>query len=138
MDIKKEFEQKYARQEVVKAELDAYMRERDEVQKTMNDLIITEASIDDIVSNEKGTNVLTNIGSGAFIMTKLSETDKIFISIGSGIVIDVSPSDAKKILSERIEKLRKIDFEYVQKINSFAAELERLQKELGELSLKLR
>ncbi len=138
MDVRKEFEQKYARQEMVKLELDAYMREREEIAKTLNDLVITEKSIDDIVGSEKGANVLTNIGSGTFIPTKISDVNKVFVSVGSGIVIDVKPTKAKEILSERIEKLRKIDFEYAKKANEFATELEQLQTELETLSKQLK
>ena len=137
MDVRKEFEQKYARQEMIKLELDAYVREREELAKTLNDLVITEKSIDDITSSSEWSNVLTNIGSGAFILTKLEKVDKVFVSIGSGVVIYVEPVEAKKILSERIEKLRKIDFDYARKINEFATELERLQSELEALSKQL-
>jgi prefoldin alpha subunit len=138
MDVKKEFEEKYTRQETLKIQLDAYMKEREEVNRTLNDLIVTEAAIGEIVKEPKGAPILTNIGSGAFVKTSLENTDNILVSIGSGVVIEVSPKEARAILTKRIEQLRKIDFEYVKRMNELGTEIDKLQGELERLSLNMK
>jgi len=137
MDVKKEFEEKYMRQEMLKREFDAYVKERDELDKTLQEIVMTESSIDEIISSGNGSNILTNIGSGTFVKTSLKDDKELLVSIGSGVVIKCTPSESKKILSERIEKLRKADFEYMNKINSIAAEMNKIQKELDELSMSV-
>ncbi len=128
---RKEFEEKYTQQEMLKIELDAYVKEREELNKTLQEIVMTEAAIEKVLGGEK---LLANIGSGTFVKTRVIDNENVLISIGSGIVIDTSLDEAKRILGERITKLRKADFEYMKRINEIAVEIERLQKELEKLA----
>ncbi len=128
---RKEFEEKYTRQEMLKIELDAYVKEREELNKTLQEIVMTEAAIEKVLGGEK---LLANIGSGTFVKTRVIDNENVLISIGSGVVIDTSLDEAKRILGERITKLRKADFEYMKRINEIAVEIERLQKELEKLA----
>lgn len=59
----------------------------------------------DCLIKEKDKSVLASMGRGIYLKTTLEEK-KLFVDVGSGVVVRKSPEDAKKIIENQVKQLR--------------------------------
>jgi len=99
------------------------------------ELDVVSFSMDEL-KGQSGKEILIPVGSGVFIEGIAKDTAKIFINVGSNIVVPTTLEEAKRIIDEQIEEIDKAKVKletelkrfihYMQKI---APEIERLSKE---------
>jgi prefoldin alpha subunit len=82
-----------------------------------------------------GDQILTPVGSGSFIKTKIDSTNVVLVSVGANVVVEKTPNEAREILERRIkeidetlktlrENLEKVD----ERLRSLTPEAERLMR----------
>ena len=90
-------------------------------------------TIEQLEKQEGKTELLVPVASGVFVPASASNTDKVLIDIGAGIVAEKHTDDAVKKIDERIETLLKNQeklFSMAQKIQQEAVELSQKTQEM--------
>ena len=77
------------------------------------------------IENSKNKEMLANLGRGVFIKTKIDD-EKLFVNVGSKIVVRKTPEEACKIIDKQIKEMNELKDEFVHN-------LEHLNSELSEL-----
>jgi len=122
------------------AQAEALVRQISLAQMTMQGLDRAAAAVDAMEKAAPGQEMLVPIGAGSFIHARLASSAKVILSVGAGVSIEKSSSQAKETLSARKgevsegykklnEALGKIDQE-MQKIQALLEKYES-QSRLG-------
>ena len=99
----------------------------DQQLKAVDQQIIEMMDLNDSIGKvSKGSEMLFPMGKGIYTRSKV-EDEKLFINIGSGIIVKRTPSDAVKIIEEQIERL-----EYVKK--EISREFVRVQADMQSIA----
>ena len=103
------------------------------------DLTYANMTLSGIEKEKENAELLVPIGGGSYIKVKLSESDKVIISIGSGVSVDKTMPEAKSIVKERLEELEKTMVsaqqqfgQVAERINTGRNRLERLLASVRE------
>jgi len=73
------------------------------------------------LAGQEGAEILVPIGAGSFIWARLSRADRVLVSIGADISIEVDVEKAKEIIGERLGETEKAIQDYTSRL----AEVER-------------
>ncbi|MBM3233819.1 prefoldin subunit alpha [Candidatus Pacearchaeota archaeon] len=77
------------------------------------------------IEKSKNKEMLANLGRGVFIKTKIDD-EKLFVNVGSKIVVRKTPEETSKIIDKQIEEMNDLK-------ENFVHNLEHLNSELAEL-----
>lgn len=85
-------------------------------------LVETRAALDAIagLGDTPSSEVLTQIGGGAMLRSPPPSTDKVLVSVGSGVVIEKPREEAKAILEERNRDVEKTILSLASQRNEIA------------------
>jgi len=86
----------------------------------LTDLTYANLSLEGIETEKENTELLVPIGGGSYIRAKLTNPDKVIISLGSGISTEKTLPEAKSIIKERIDELEKTRNSVQQQFNQIA------------------
>ena len=78
-------------------------------------------SVLDNLAGREGAEILVPIGAGSFIWARLSRADKVLVSVGADISMEVSAEKAKEIIGERLGEAERALQDYMARL----AEVER-------------
>ena len=73
----------------------------------LSDLTYANMTLEGLEKEKENAEMLVPIGGGSYISAKLANSDKVVVGMGAGISIEKTLPEAKVILKERIEELRK-------------------------------
>jgi prefoldin alpha subunit len=83
------------------AQAEGIMRQINLTQLTAEGLDRALSAVDELDKAEVGQEILVPIGSGSFVHGKLASKEKVVLNVGSGVSIEKTATEAKKILSIR-------------------------------------
>jgi prefoldin alpha subunit len=83
------------------AQAEALVRQISLAQLTIEGLDRAVAAVEALENSQEGQEMLVPIGSGSFVHAKLASTEKVVLSVGAGVSIEKSPSQAREALSAR-------------------------------------
>ncbi|MBI5355840.1 MAG: prefoldin subunit alpha [Candidatus Aenigmarchaeota archaeon] len=126
----REFYEKYALYQQLRAEADARLKQRDLVANTINEISLTISALGDIKNTEEGKEILVPLGSGVFIAAALKDNKKMLLDLGSDTY-------ARKSLNEGAENLKGRNEELQKAMVSINMELASIEKQLAELSVEI-
>ncbi len=95
--------------------------------KQFEDLKKSLEEIDDVDENHE---MLAPVGRGIYFLSKI-QNKKLFVNVGSNIVLRKKPEQAKKIVDKQVEQLKKIK-------NNLLEEIEKLNQQLRQVIEKAR
>jgi prefoldin alpha subunit len=84
----------------------------------------------------EGTEVLTPIGSGSFVKSKVTDPNKIMIGVGAGVIVEKSIDDSIKDLRLRSSDLERARVTVTQQLGQILGQTEDYRARLGELVRK--
>ena len=77
-----------------------------------------------IKSKEK--EILSSLGKGVFLKSKIQDKEKLFVEVGSNVIVKKTPEETKKIVENQIRRLNEANLQIV-------AQLEVCHKQLQNL-----
>ena len=90
------------------------------------------ASIGEFKDVSKGTEILVPISSGIFARAKLEENKDLLMNVGSNVVVNKNFDDAKKLLSDQLDKVKKLQDEWTDELTKLANKALPLQEEINK------
>ena len=111
------------------AQAEGIMRQINLTQLTAEGLDRALGAVDELDKAEVGQEILVPIGSGSFIHGKLASKEKVILNVGSGVSIEKTATEAKKILS--IRKAEVLDGS--KKLNDVLAKIDQEMQRIQAL-----
>ena len=102
------------------------------------DLTYANMTLSGIEKEKENAELLVPIGGGSYIKVKLSESDRVIISIGSGVSIDKTMPEAKSMVKERLEDLEKTMVSAQQQFGQVAERINTGRNRLEKLLASVR
>ncbi|OIO41538.1 prefoldin subunit alpha [Candidatus Pacearchaeota archaeon CG_4_9_14_3_um_filter_31_7] len=93
------------------------------IEEKINEIEYLKNGLDEI-ENSNDKEILSQIGPGIFVKTKLIENKKVFVDIGSKNICEKSIEEAKEFLTRQIKKIRDVREELVEEIEKIIKNLQ--------------
>ncbi len=90
-------------------------------------------SLEEIEKLEEGTEILSQIGGGLYIKTKLKKNDEILINVGSNIIVVKSVQEAREFIEKQIRELNDLLVRLEMELQRQAIKVKDLQEEIEKL-----
>ncbi len=103
-----------------------------QVEDNINEMEETAKAAKNIENEEVGSEILVPIGSGAFVVGELKETDKIVTNIGGEAFEKKTVGKAVEILEGRKEQLQETHDELQDTIEQLQAQMQEIQQHLQQ------
>lgn len=82
------------------------------------------------LEKSKDNEILSPIGRGVFIKSEIKDKEKLFVEVGSNIIVKKTPEETKKIIESQVSRLKQARVQ-------IAAQLEITQEQLQGLLSEL-
>jgi prefoldin alpha subunit len=100
------------------------------VQNTINEMNMTQNTLEAVKNNKKEGEFLAPIGSNSFIKSKFIDTEKVLIGLGANIIAEVPIEDA-------IEETNKRRSDFQKLLLSIRGQITKVQTKLEETRAKI-
>lgn len=91
------------------------------IQNQISELEDFTKSLNSIIST-KETSMLSSLGKGVFVKTNLEEK-KLFVEVGSGIVVRKTPEETKEVIQNQIKRLLQLKVQLSSQLDSLQSQL---------------
>jgi len=123
----KDLQEKVMAYRMLEARIETLMKQRDAVASRIVEM---QSTIESLGELEKSKDVFFPVGLDAYTVGKVADKKNILISIGAGIILEKSITEAKETLNQRGQEMEHVLNELQNNINSIAAGLEQLGPEI--------
>ena len=132
--MEKELQRKYLQLQLLKQQFGALLEEKAVVDERLAEIMISMQALEKLGKVKENEEVLSPLGSGTFVQSNIKDTDKVFVSLGAGVVVKEKREKAMTILKERQEELSKINDDLILDLNKFSEDINRLEPEVQKLA----
>ena len=91
------------------------------IQNQISELEEFTNSLNSIIST-KETSMLSSLGKGVFVKTNLEEK-KLFVEVGSGIIVRKTPEETKEVIQNQIKRLLQLKVQLSSQLDSLQSQL---------------
>ncbi|MEM4703953.1 MAG: prefoldin subunit alpha [Candidatus Bathyarchaeia archaeon] len=103
------------------------------VNAVLTDLNYASMTLEGLEKEKEDVELLVPIGGGSYIKAKLSEPDKLIVSMGAGVSVEKTRAEAKEIIKKRSDELGKTQMalqqqfaQVIDKINENRSKIEEI------------
>lgn len=107
------------------------------VNAALTELNLAKMNLEGIEKEKAETSLLVPIGGGSYIKAKIESTEKIVVGIGAGVAVEKTFSEAKEILSKRIEELENLYGRLQQQLAQISQKIQEDRAKLNEISQRI-
>lgn len=83
------------------------------------------------LKNAKGREILASIGKGVRAKTQILD-DKLFVEVGSGVIVKKTPEQTQEVIQEQIKKLIKFKIQLTANLEQYQAVFQQIVQQLEE------
>lgn len=102
------------------------------IDQQLSELQILEKNIDELKNVQQDNEILSQVGQGIFLKSKIKNNEELFIDIGSKMVLKKSPEEAKEIIKKRLEQVMKVRNLIMRELNGLLLNIQFLEKQIQE------
>ncbi len=84
-------------------------------------------------NKEEEKEILTSLGRGVYVKSKILDEKKLFVEIGAGIVVKKSPTETKKVIEDQIEKFEDAKKQLLGQLHMYKEEFGKMLKEVKKM-----
>jgi len=103
------------------------------IEGQIQELNLTEQALDDLKTTKPGTEILVPMASGIFVKAELKENKELAINVGADTVVKKDVDEAKKLITDQIEEVTKMQQELNSNLEKLALSAQMVEKELQKL-----
>ncbi len=134
-----ELQHKFILYQLLQQRVEELKQQIEMLQQKNMEMETTKFALGEINSMKEGNEVLVPIGSGCYVYGKSTNSKKILVDIGSGVMTNKTSEEAQNLVEEKREEIEKLVLnlqseliEAVNKINEIAPELQKAAEEQKE------
>ena len=102
------------------------------------DLTNAKMSLEGLENTEENTEILVPIGGNSYIKSKLAKQETVILGVGAGISLEKKPDEAKIMIKNRLEDLKKARTSLQQQLAEVIGKLNEDKSKFEKLVSKLR
>ena len=104
------------------------------INAAITELQVSNETISGLKSEEKGAQILVPIGGGSYIMTRIEDTSKIIVGIGSNVSTEKDTASAQEDIGTRILELEKIGASLQKQLDEVATQINKTQNQIQDFT----
>lgn len=131
--MNEETQQKFMELQMLQMQMQQVQKQVQALESQADELDVVTQALDELSKSKVGSETFVTVTPGVFVKAKLEEVDKVLLNVGGGAVVEKSIPDAKRIVSEQAEELRKLQNELSGQLEQFSARAQKGQEELRKL-----
>ena len=135
--LEKELQQKYLQLQLYKHQFNAYVEEKNKVDDRVSELRMTIGALEKLGGVSKGDEIWSSLGSSAFVMSGIKDTENVLINVGAGVVVKNTRERSLEILQSRLGELSEVNKSLAAEILKYGEEIGRLEPDVRRLAQKL-
>ena len=108
------------------------------LQAAISDLRVAGASLEALKEGEEGAPILVPMGGGTFVNANLGDLNKVIVSIGADVSIEMGLEEAEEKVSGRLEEVEKAGQSVQQQLEQILYQMQIHQDNLNRLNASLR
>ena len=139
MEEKDELQHKFILYQLLQQRVEELKQQIEMLQQKNMEMETTKFALGEINSMKEGNDVLVPLGSGCYVYGKATNSKKILVDIGSGIMTNKPAEEAKNIVEEKREEIEKLVLNLqselvtaVNTINNLVPDLQKAAEEQKE------
>ena len=136
IEDKNQLQEKYIELQILKQQVSSLIEQKHAIDERENELNVTLAALRKLDTVNKGNEMWSSIGSGAFVRSDIKDIEKVLVAIGAGLVVKESVPKSIEILELRLHEFSDINSEVVQQINTLVGRMSKLETHLQKLAGK--
>ncbi|HII15314.1 MAG TPA: hypothetical protein HA362_03290 [Nanoarchaeota archaeon] len=133
--MEEEAQQKYLEYQMLNNQVRQLMQEIQSMEQQVKELEMLVEGVEELGKAKAGTEILSSLGGGIYVKTTLTNNNEILINSGARIMTTKTRDEAKALLSEQLEQVKKVvaqmqaDFQGgVQRLVVLESDLKKAQK----------
>ena len=107
------------------------------VDAAINELRISDETLDGLKDKAKGDPMLVPIGGGSYVKAKVDDAKRVIIGIGAGVAIEKKTEEAKVNIESQLKDLENVRTNLQNQLIQVAQAMEETQSKVNEMSEKL-
>lgn len=135
--FEKELQRKYLQLQLYKHQLNTLVEQRNSIEFRVEELKMTIHALEGLEKIKKGDEIWSSVGSSAFVISDIKDTDNVLINIGAGVVIKNTRKRSAEILQSRLNELEEVNMSLMAEIIKYSEEISRLEPEVQRLAQQL-
>ena len=104
-------------------QLQAFEQQREEIKGLI-------MGMEEVKNVKPGTSLLVPISSGVFLKAKTEETQRFYLNVGAGVVVDKNVDDSRKLMQKQLDKVKDISEQMTNEMAKLISKASPLQEEL--------
>lgn len=136
-EMQKELQKKYVQLQIMKQYAEALAQEKKQAEAKLTEMAISINAIEKLQETKKGQEVLTNLGSDAYVQADLSDVKNILVGIGAGVFVKKPVAEALETLNDRKGQLEKVNAEMEMQLTALVEMVQKLEPEVQHLAQQL-
>ncbi len=105
-----------------------------EIQMMKEELNRTIESLEFFEKTEDDVEALLNLGGGVFAYVDVSNSKKMLVDVGAGVVVEKEVKDAIETLSRKKQNVEETEKKLGELLQQIAGQMEKVQREISELA----
>ncbi|MBU4242512.1 MAG: prefoldin subunit alpha [Nanoarchaeota archaeon] len=130
--MNEDLQQKYLEYQQLTNQLNYGQQQILQLEKQYMELDTLNNALEDVKNTKEGTEIIASLGSGLYIKTSLKSNSKIIMHVGANTNVTKTPDDAKKVIEDQMEQLKKIIGDMRTDLQKGVVRMQQLQKELAK------
>lgn len=129
----KEMQKKYMELQMIDHQMKQIQQQTQALEDQAAEMDAVQLALEDFSKSKPGSELLVTVTPGIFAKAKLEKSDNVLLSVGSGVVVQKSIPDAKKVLASQAVEMRKLQDELSAQVDKLSKHAEKVQEELKKL-----
>ena len=135
--FEKELQRKYLQLQLYKHQLNTLIEQKNSIESRVEELRMTIHALEGLEKIKKGDEMWSSVGSSAFVMSDIKDTENVLINIGAGVVIKNTRKRSAEILQSRLNEMEEVNMSLMAEIIKYSEEVSKLEPEVQRLAQQL-
>jgi len=126
----KELQQKYMEFQMMTEQIKQVQTQLEKMQGQIEDLENVQESLETLGDTPAESEMLVPLSNGIFAKAKLDKMDQLLVNVGSGVVVEKSLEDTKKLLKSQSVEINQYKEQMSNQMELMLTQIQLLEREL--------
>ena len=128
MDDERTIQENELRMQIIEQQAAAVQKQIQQLEDQLSELDITKQSLEELEKSKNGAEMLSMLSPGIFVKSRLEDNKDVIINAGGNIAVKKKTGEAKKMIEEQIEEIKKIQAQLLMDVQKFNDAILKMEK----------
>ncbi len=135
--LERDVRKKYIELQIYKHQLNALIEEKNKIDSRVEELRMTINALEKLEKTKNGEEIWSPLGSNAFVISDIKDSENIMLSIGAGVVVKKNRKSSLEILQSRLDEMNEVNKALEDELHKYNREALRLETEVQKIAERL-